>query len=122
MKHLFTLFALFIGLAVVAQEKPETRTKTIIAKYVGNIDGDYTFVNTSTNAELKFTTIPDAILNKYTLEDTTIDGSYFSVDYSIEFLENNSKTSNQKLEKSKNPYHKIFTLLNLQLLEGFTEK
>ena len=120
MKNLIiTLVVIMFVTPILAQKKPESRTKIIVASYNGYATDAYFFTNNATNSELKFNHVEPDVRNKFDLKSKLFVGKYFRVTYRIDFVTNEEQKQEGKLSKTQSAFKKQLTIIKLEELPDF---
>ncbi|RMA58590.1 hypothetical protein [Ulvibacter antarcticus] len=121
-KFLLVAAVLLIGGTMLGQEKPEKRTKTVVARYDGNSNDTYFFTNDVNNVEIRINEVDEELLSIYDLDSDDYLGMYFRMIYTIDYVENAEKTKDGKLTATKNPYNKELKIIDMEELKDYKQE
>lgn len=102
-----------------AQEMPESRTKVIVANFAGLATDGYIFTDNVSNRDLKFEKIEGDRIGEINLLDPAILDNFFRVTYRIEYVKNEAKKDMGKLSKTKSPFARKLSIIQLDALPDF---
>eukprot|EP00747_Dinoflagellata_sp_TGD_P033788 gnl/TRDRNA2_/TRDRNA2_136842_c1_seq1.p2 gnl/TRDRNA2_/TRDRNA2_136842_c1~~gnl/TRDRNA2_/TRDRNA2_136842_c1_seq1.p2 ORF type:complete len:124 (-),score=1.87 gnl/TRDRNA2_/TRDRNA2_136842_c1_seq1:722-1093(-) len=123
MKNLIFAFALFLTISpVLSQERPESRTKKMIAQFSGSATDGYYFTNNVNSDEIKFQITNEELLDHYNLNESEFIGKFFRITYRIDFIPNKDYGDSINRGKVARPFHRSNIIIDMELLDDFEEE
>lgn len=124
MKKLMTLaiVTLFVAAGFAQEKMPESKTKIAVASYNGHSTEAYYFTNNVNERQLRIDKVYDDVLKKFDLNSDVHIDDYFRITYRTDYVKSDAKKDDSKLSKAQPAFKKVFTIIDMEMLEGYDDE